>query len=98
MRRRSVFHLSGGEATAMEGLVERSLWEGIEELRKLALLQYRAGRDVADEAAVQEFRGAALALVRSDTVGLYRHLVGRVEVCQADEPGDVDRLGDHIAD
>ena len=79
--------MTEAEASELEQLVKGALEQRIEELRQLAVEQFRAGRDVGNEAAVAGFRQAALDLIASPRVGLYRRLLDRLPEVEV-EAGD----------
>jgi len=66
--------LSLGQARSLLEIVQGQLVERAEALREKAHAEYRVGYGKADDTPVAAFRDALFDLLRSDLVGLYRHL------------------------
>jgi len=85
---RTVFTLSQSEVAALEGMLTGALQDALAELRALALAQYQSGRKLEDQAAVAEFQESGLALLRSDLVRVYHHVLERVAADAAVPTGE----------
>jgi len=80
--------LSLGQARSLLGIVGGQLAERAEALREKAHSEYRVGYGKADDAPASQFREALLDLLRSDLVGLYRHLVGLESLVSIEDAGE----------
>ena len=77
-RARVLLEVEPSQARALLELVRESLSADIEALRELAVQGYGRGRGTPAAELSAEFRDRALAVIESDGVGLYRHLLGVV--------------------